>query len=74
MRLFERALSVLFPIRNYKIKSADEAKTWFQYESSNHPQIDPFRPLGKYDSWAGNIKEHAVKKVTVRQKRWQPTI
>lgn len=67
--MFERVLSVLFPVRNYKIKSPEEARIWFKYEASNHPEIDPHRPLGKYDSWAGNIRERVVKKLTVKEKR-----
>jgi hypothetical protein len=55
--LVERLLAFLFPLKPYKIKTPDEAKQWFQYEVSNHPDLDPFRPLGFFDSWAGHVKE-----------------
>lgn len=49
--LFEYLLSVLFPP---KIKVIE---TWeVTQEVSNYSQLDPFRPLGRWDSWAGHIK------------------
>jgi len=51
--LFERVLSVLFPPEPFLVE-ADDAL--YNYEVSNYPGIDPFRPFGHYDSWAGNIK------------------
>lgn len=54
--LFENALSTVFPPERYVIQTAEEAKEWFRFEVPNHSKLDPFRPLGPWDSWAGNVK------------------
>lgn len=49
--LFEDFLSLVFPP---KIKVIE---TWeITSEVSNYSHHDPFRPLGRWDSWAGHVK------------------
>jgi hypothetical protein len=55
--VIQNVLARLFPVKNYVIETVEEAEIWFQYEVSNHPNLDPFRPLHFRDSWAGKVKE-----------------
>lgn len=50
--LIERMLSWLFPP---KLPRVDEWECI--REVPNHSTLDPFRPLGNWDSWAGHIKD-----------------
>jgi hypothetical protein len=56
--LIERVLSRLFPVKMYRIKTADEARYWMHFEAPNHhAELDPWRPMGPRDSWAGRTRE-----------------
>lgn len=49
--LFERLLSFLFPPKMGTI-----GKWEFTAEVPNHSWLDPFRTMGRWDSWAGHMK------------------
>jgi hypothetical protein len=56
MRLFECILSWFFPQKNLFIETPEDMELWSRFEVSNHPDLDPFRPFGHWDSWAGHVK------------------
>ena len=54
--LIEHALSRFFPQKNLLIEGPEDMDMWSRYEAPNHTDLDPFRPFGHWDSWAGNVK------------------
>lgn len=54
----EWILAKLFPPR-LSIKP-EEIDHWRVYEVSNHSDIDPHRPLERYETYAGNIKSGRI--------------
>lgn len=56
--LFERALQSFFPPENNIIKTDEDRDHMMLYAVSNYSEIDPFRPFGHWDSWAGCLQEN----------------
>jgi hypothetical protein len=55
--LFERVLCKLFPPVTKIIETPEDADSFFKYAVSNHHDMDPFRPFGHWDSWAGHTED-----------------
>jgi len=59
--IIESILSFFFPpcfcIVEKDQELGEHLETWTRYEEPSYSELDPFRPLGRYDSWAGNVRE-----------------